>query len=127
MNKLPFLLLLLLSLQLVSCSSSSEPAEGTIAKDVSADQFKELIDSGKGILVDVRTPSEYNSGHIGDAVNIDYNSPQFSEAISELDKNQPVYVYCAAGGRSAGAMAKLNEMGFVEVYNLIGGYNGWSK
>ncbi len=96
-----------------------------IAKDVDAAEFKDLIASGDGVLVDVRTPGEVVDGMIEGATNIDFNSEDFENLIGELDKNIPVYVYCAAGGRSGAAMNMMNEMGFVEVYNLNGGYGHW--
>lgn len=124
-------------LSLQSCGGSEEgestdgthetAASGAIAKDVSAAEFKEMIDSGKGVLVDVRTPGEYSGGHIGDAKLIDYTAPSFSEEIQKLDKEQPIYVYCASGNRSGKAMRMMKDMGFKEVYNLIGGYHGYPK
>lgn len=102
-------------------------ATASIAKDVQPAEFTELFNSGKGTLVDVRTPGEYGGGHIGDAMLIDYTNPSFSEEIQKLDKDKPVYVYCASGGRSSRAMADMKGMGFKEVYNLLGGYNGYPK
>lgn len=102
-------------------------ATASIAKDVQAAEFTELFNSGKGTLVDVRTPGEYDGGHIGNATLIDYTNPSFSEEIQKLDKDKPVYVYCASGGRSSRAMADMKGMGFKEVYNLLGGYNGYPK
>lgn len=110
-----------------SAEEHSETASTSIAKDVQASEFTELINSGKGTLVDVRTPGEYAGGHIGDAMLIDYTNPSFSEEIQKLDKDQPVYVYCASGNRSGKAMQMMKNMGFKEVYNLIGGYHGYPK
>jgi len=47
--------------------------------------------------------------------------------MSELDKTKPVYVYCLSGKRSGNSMLILQELGFKEVYNLIGGYRHWPK
>jgi rhodanese-related sulfurtransferase len=76
-------------------------------------------------LVDVRTPDEFNGGHLAGAFNINYNSPDFAEKIEKLDKNRPVMVYCAVGGRSAKAAAQLEKMGFRDVKDLEGGINAW--
>ncbi|MGV6861726.1 MAG: rhodanese-like domain-containing protein, partial [Putridiphycobacter sp.] len=59
------------------------------------------------------------------STNIDFNSPNFKEEIAKLDKAEPVYVFCASGGRSGNAMRMMKDMGFAEVYNLNGGYMGW--
>ncbi len=99
--------------------------EATIAKDVSAEEFKELISAEGAIILDVRTPGEFEGGYIEGAINIDYNSPDFETQIEELDKSQAIYIYCASGGRSSKAMSLMADKGFVELYNLLGGYGGW--
>lgn len=77
-------------------------------------------------LVDVRTASEYNSGHIDKAINIDYYDPVgFQKAFEKLDKTKPLYIYCRSGARSQQAARKLVVMGFIHVYDLKGGYMRW--
>ena len=88
-------------------------------KTIAPKVFAEKINNNDIYLIDVRTPQEYASQHIGNAVNIDINNSNFESQISSLDKNKPVYVYCLSGGRSAKAAQKMNELGFTEVYNLI--------
>ncbi|WP_149277134.1 rhodanese-like domain-containing protein [Pareuzebyella sediminis] len=78
-------------------------------------------------LVDVRTPSEYNNGHIKKAINIDYYDPiGFQKAFEKLDKTKPLYIYCRSGARSQKAAHKLVGLGFIHVYDLKGGYMQWS-
>ena len=72
-------------------------------------------------LIDVRTPGEYNSGHVEGAKNIDIYSPTFQEQITLLDKSKSYYVYCKTGGRSAKAQKLMKEMGFTKVCNVNGG------
>jgi rhodanese-related sulfurtransferase len=109
-----------------SCSTSSTTLTAqTINKKVSKAEFSELIKKSGAQLVDVRTPREFSNGFIQGAKNIDYNGDSFEKQIKKLDKNKPVLVYCAAGGRSENAAELLNEWGFKEVYDLEGGYNGW--
>jgi len=97
----------------------------TVAKNVEAEEFKSLFESGNGTLLDVRTIGEVENGAIEGAVNIDFNGPSFKDELTKLDKSKPVYVYCASGGRSGKAMNMMKDMGFSEVYNLIGGYGNW--
>lgn len=78
-------------------------------------------------LVDVRTPQEWNTGHIQGALHIDWFSDDFKSRIGELDKKKPVRLYCAAGGRSEDARNMLREMGFKEVLDLDGGMSAWKK
>lgn len=96
-----------------------------ITKDVDVNEFKELIDENKGTILDVRTKDEITSGIIKGAIHIDYYSSDFKEQLEQLDKNKPVYVYCASGGRSSGAMNKMKGMGFTTIYNLEGGMGAW--
>jgi len=72
-------------------------------------------------LLDVRTPNEWNAGKITSSKCINYNDPEFKQEVQKLDKNKPVFVYCAAGGRSTKASQILKESGFKVIYNLQGG------
>ncbi|WP_424000941.1 rhodanese-like domain-containing protein [Maribacter sp. IgM3_T14_3] len=76
---------------------------------------------------DVRTPSEYNSGHIKKAINVDlFNAGNFNTYFEKINKDKPVYVYCRSGARSQKAARKLLKMGFSQVYDLKGGYSSWN-
>ncbi len=77
-------------------------------------------------LVDVRTITEFNNGHIKNALLINWNDQDaFTSAIALLDKNKPIYIYCQAGGRSSSANTWLQKKGFKKVYELKGGMNSW--
>ena len=75
-----------------------------------------------GIIIDVRSKSEYDSGHVEESVNIPHT--EIRNKIEEYvkDKNAPINVYCAAGSRASSAKSTLLNMGFVNVANL-GGYS----
>ena len=78
------------------------------------------------VVLDVRTESEYNDGIIANAINIDFNKGQdFINGVETLDKSKNYYVYCRSGVRSANACAIMNEMGFENTYNLLGGILDW--
>jgi rhodanese-related sulfurtransferase len=110
----------------LSCSTSSTTLTAqSINKKVSKTEFAELIKKKGAQLIDVRTAREFSNGYIEGAKNIDYNGDSFEKQMKKLDKNKPVLVYCAAGGRSENAAELLKEWGFSEVYDLEGGYNGW--
>lgn len=72
-------------------------------------------------LLDVRTPQEWEAGKIASSNCINYNDATFKQKIEKLDKNKPVFVYCAAGGRSSKAAPILQQAGFKYIYNLTGG------
>ena len=94
---------------------------------MSSIQFNQLIESGKGVVLDVRTQGEVDRGFIRGAVFFDIYDSNFEENINKLPKNEPVYVYCKAGGRSASAANILIQNGFRVVYNLQGGFDGWTE
>ena len=118
MNKL-FVAVLLISILISSC------AIGQITNDIDIDEFRKKMVSEKYVLVDVRTEKEFDDGHIEDALNIDYFSDTFSHEISNIGLENPVLVYCRSGNRSGKSMKIMSDLGFKEVYNLIGGIKGW--
>ncbi len=95
--------------------------------NLTAHEFEKEITTKENIqLLDVRTPGEFFTGHIKNALQADWNDrKEFDRRIAYIDKNKPVYVYCLAGGRSTAAADKLRKNGYTEVYELIGGTNAW--
>ena len=77
------------------------------------------------ILVDVRTPEEFEEGHLPGAINIDWLAADFKSHWAEIGPSKKVYVYCQKGGRSARAAAALDSLGF-EVIDLTGGYEAFA-
>ncbi|MCC6372742.1 MAG: thioredoxin, partial [Bacteroidia bacterium] len=115
------------ALTFVACQSSGGQSNGQqqINTSLSADEFeKKLSDSVQ--LVDVRTPDEYDGGHIKGALNYNINSGDFEQQLATLNKNKTVLVYCLSGGRSSSAADVMAGMGFKEVYNLSGGIMKWN-
>jgi len=82
-------------------------------------------DTDIGILIDVRTPKEFQKGHLMNAMNIDWFGSDFIEKCQQLDRDNPVYVYCKKGGRSAKAASLLDSLGFKAVIDLEGGYDAY--
>lgn len=85
------------------------------------DQFKNALETEKGILIDVRGASEVEAGYIEGAINHDFNNGDFAKTIESLDKTKTFYLYCRTGGRSGKAADLLVEAGFEKVYN-VGGF-----
>ncbi len=77
------------------------------------------------VLIDVRTPAEYDRGHIEGALNINWFDEIFADQFKEIAKDETIFVYCKVGGRSAKAQKKLFEMGYEHVVNLAGGYDAY--
>ena len=78
------------------------------------------------VILDVRTQDEFNEGFIANAINIDiHRGEDFVNEIEALDKSKNYYVYCRSGMRSAKACEIMNQLGFENAYNLIGGITEW--
>ena len=88
--------------------------------------YSKAISGKKVQLIDVRTSSEYNGGHIKNAVNIDFfNRANFERYFEKLEREKPVYLYCRSGARSQKAARRLTGMGFTQIFDLKGGYMQW--
>ena len=76
--------------------------------------------------MDVRTPGEFNEGHIEGALLVDFQSGSFENEIASLDKSKTYAVYCRSGNRSGQAVKVMSEAGFTNIYNLNGGVIDWA-
>lgn len=91
------------------------------------DWVSQLEADTNAVILDVRTEDEWNEGIIPNAINIDiYKGQGFIYAVEELDKSKNYYVYCKAGGRSQQACDIMNQLGFENTYNLVGGILQWT-
>jgi len=93
-------------------------------EDLGGSEFKSRYNEVKGVLVDVRTPGEFQSGSIRGARNIDFMSASFMERFTQLDKNKEYFLFCRSGARSGQACSILSKQGY-KVYNLMGGVGAW--
>ncbi len=127
MNRFCLALLVALCFAAPALASGEPPAP--IPKSIPVQEAYALIQENKDnqgfILLDVRTPGEFASGHLAGAVNLDYNSPAFRESVAGLDRSLAYLVYCGSGRRSEGAAGIMRELGFTEVYNMLGGISAW--
>lgn len=90
-------------------------------------EFEAKLNDKNAVLLDVRTSSEYNTGHIRNSFQADWtNRQQFDDRAEHLDKNKTIYIYCASGSRSASAAEVLRGKGY-NVINLEGGLTAWKK
>ena len=121
--KIKVLSLMFLLLGFTSCLKNQ--ADGVQVLDVAT--YEKKMAEPQVQLVDVRTPEEFNEGHIENAVNINFMSDDFDANVAILDKEKHVMVYCKAGGRSAKAAARLKELGFKAITDLEGGISNWTS
>ncbi|MEY4487079.1 MAG: rhodanese-like domain-containing protein [Flavobacteriia bacterium] len=117
-----FPILALLTLTLWSCASSAQ----TAYKNAPVSELPKIKEEKKAIVIDVRTPAEWQQGVISGAdLFMDYNSPTFKQQLAKLDKSKTYIVYCRSGGRSAGASQVMIDSGFKNVINMQGGISSW--
>lgn len=77
------------------------------------------------VLIDVRTPEEFSTGHIENALLIDIKDKAFKKEIEKLDKTKSYLLICRSGGRSGQACEIMQDLGFLDVTNLEGGMLDW--
>lgn len=119
------LILILVGFILPSCSAQQDQNIRALSPTEAAD----LIEKHKGdadfVILDIRTPGEYQGGHLKDATLIDYYSKSFVDEIGRLDKEKSYLVYCRSGNRSARSMDLFKKLQFQKIYHLSSGIKGW--
>ena len=103
----------------ISCNQNT-----SFIEVVNKEAYLELIKQNHQII-DVRTPNEFENGHIENAVNIDFKAADFIENISALNKNKTLLIYCRSGNRSGKAAKIMDSLGFTKIYDLEGGFMNW--
>lgn len=95
-------------------------------EQISVDELERRIKEGTtDQLLDVRRPGEWTSGHIKQAVHIPLN--KLRENAGHLDPEKPITAICAGGYRSSAATSVLEQQGFLQITNVVGGMNAWTK
>ena len=120
MKKIFSVVIAVSALALSACGSSSFTTQ-------SADEFAKTISDTSVVVLDVRTPAEFASGHIAQAMNIDVEGGAFEQQIASLDKSKTYAIYCHSGRRSANAAKIMSKAGFTSLYNLDGGVTAWAN
>ena len=118
-----FSLLLILMLGIVVFAVPHAGASGY--RQITMQEAIDMMDSESDyIILDVRTPAEYESGHIPNAVNVPNETIGQSEIDELPDKDQLILVYCRSGNRSKQASSKLAALGYTNIVEF-GGINAW--
>jgi phage shock protein E len=115
----------------ISACSSSTPASNATTRatgqHMTANDFSAAVNKPGTVVLDVRTPAEYASGHVPQAQNINIEGSDFATRIGALDKNATYAVYCHSGNRSGAALEQMAAAGFAHVYDLAGGIWAWQS
>jgi rhodanese-related sulfurtransferase len=102
-----------------------------VIKDITPDEAFLLIEKNKDnsnlVILDVRTPVEFENEHIENAINLNFYSETFEDDLNKLDKNKIYVTHCQLGGRSTKTLEIMKDSGFIEVYNMTGGIAEWKS
>ena len=97
------------------------------ASDMEMETLKNMMKENPGVVIDVRTPDEFASGHLRKADhNFNVMSGELEQKLDSLDKNKTYYLYCRSGNRSGKAAQIMKQNGFEDVHN-IGGFRDLVK
>lgn len=96
-------------------------------EDLTQEEWVEQLENdNNAVILDVRTDDEVEDGKIPNAIHIDiYRGQEFISELEKLDKTKNYYVYCRSGNRSGQACKIMNQLGFANAYNLMGGMLQW--
>lgn len=111
--------------------TDTDEETGPIYEMLDATAANDLINKRKDDpafhIIDVRSPSEFGTGHIANAENYNVYDVSFSDNISTFKREDAFFVYCASGSRSKSAITKMKDLGFLELYELSGGITSWKN
>lgn len=102
--------LVAIALLAAGCSGDDDAADGESSTAPGVPAATTALEQD-AVVIDVRTPEEYDAGHVADAQLIDIQAPGFTEAIEALDPDQNYVVYCRSGNRSAVAAEQMTAIG----------------
>ena len=108
----------------VSCKSQNKENYQLLAP---LEFLEKLKTTSNPQILDVRTSQEFITGHIKNAINVNWNGDKFNDEIKIFDKTKPIFVNCQAGGRSKKASERLQTLGFNKIIELDGGINSWEN
>jgi rhodanese-related sulfurtransferase len=104
--------------------AGTEQATEQTSVNLTPQAFKQAVDKQEALLVDVRTPAEYASGHLAGSINVDWTSSGYEAEFAKLPKDKPLLLYCRSGGRSGQALEYLQAKGY-QVQHMEGGIGAW--
>ena len=110
-----------------SAQESSDIQLQNISADSAYAMMQRNADNPNFVVLDVRTPGEFQSGHLANAIDIDFRASDFKQKVAELDKDKTYLIHCRSGNRSGQALPVLKELGFKKIYHLNRGMIEWNE
>ncbi len=127
--KLSSLIILASVLAVATVQAEEKPASGVETIEVTAAQDY-VARHDDAIIMDVRTPVEYDMSHITGALNVNVQDDEFATMVAGLDKDRTYLVHCTknpGNGRTSRAIETLQSLGFKNLYSIEGGYVAWKE
>ncbi len=95
-------------------------------KNINQEEFVSLSNEANHVVIDVRRPDECEKGIVENAILINFmDSAKFKDTIDQLDKSKHYLIYCRSGNRSGKSCIFMDQLGFENTYNLVGGILDW--
>lgn len=127
MRKIYGLMFVVIVLMQLACARQDS---AIVNENLSVSEARQLIEKSKNdtnfVLLDVRTPQEYEAGHIAGAKLLNFRSPDFEEQVKNLPKNKSYLLYCRTGHRSGMAKEIFKKYG-LKVQHMVGGITAWKE
>lgn len=114
-------LLLVLALHFWSCDAQSQQNSVHLTNGA----FQKKMKEANVVILDIRTPEEFQSGHLSNAINIDFYQNDFVQKISQLDTAKTYLLYCRSGNRTGQAVKLFQQKGIPHVFHLKWGIISW--
>lgn len=128
MRALKSILIILLGVNIFACSSQQQASDvkTSAVKNMDPGEASNLLANNHDIIIiDVRTPAEFNAGHIKGAKNINIADSDFQSQIEKLNRDSTYFVYCRTGHRSGMAVNLMQQLNFKSIYHLQHGITEW--
>lgn len=103
------------TMPLAFAQKAPQQVSTTVSGAVDAATAARLIKQPNVVVLDVRTPAEYATGHVRGAKNVDFRAPDFAQQLAQFDTTKTYMLYCASGNRSGQASKLMKEKGFPNV------------
>ena len=121
----PITLMLLLALVLAACGGTATAEIQLVSASDAAGVLEDR--ASDVVLLDVRTPEEFNEVRVPGSINVDFYAADFASQLDNLAKDVPYVVYCRSGNRSGQTMDIMRDLGFSEVWDVDGGIISWNE